>query len=96
MPHGGKVTFVSQGRTQQGGKDLLMVVARIDGLEPGAGTTWRLVPTAGGKDLPPTGEFVVTTLPPWRLAWSSVFFWGGLVLLAGVFYLRWRSNRVPS
>ena len=96
MPHEGKVTFISKGRTQQGGKDLLMVVATIDGLQPGSGTTWRLVPTAGGKDLAPTGEFVVTTLPPWRLSWSSVFFWGGLMLLAGVFYLRWRINRVPS
>jgi hypothetical protein len=54
------------------------------------------VPTAGGKDFAPTGEFVVTTLPPWRLSWPSVFFWGGLVLLAGVFFLRWRINRVPS
>ncbi len=96
MPHEGKITFLSQGKTQQGGKDLSVAVAKIDGLQPGTSTTWRLVPVANGKDLPPTGEFVVRTLPPWRISWSNVFFWSAIVMLAGILYLRWKTNRMPS
>ncbi len=96
MPHEGRIKFLSQGKTQQGDKELSVVVVSIDGLQPDTWTTWRLVPVANGRDLPPTAEFVVKTLPPWRISWVSVLFWTAVALLAGVLYLRWRVNRVPS
>ena len=96
IPHEGRISILSQGKARQGDRDLGVVVASIEGLQPGTWTTWRLVPLMGDKDGLPTDEFVVRTLPPWRLSWSSVVWWGSLALLAVVACLRWKSRRVPS
>lgn len=96
IPHEGRVSILSQGKARQGDRELGVVVVSIEGLRPGTWTTWRLVPLLGDKDGLPTDEFVVRTLPPWRLSWSSVVWWGSLALLAVVAYLRWKSRRVPS
>lgn len=96
IPHEGRVTIVSHGKTVQGDRELGVVVATIDGLQPGTWTTWRLVPVTGDRDRPPTGEFVVKTLPPWRFPWAALWFWGPLSLLAAIIWLRWRRRQPPS
>lgn len=95
IPHDGDIEIIAQYPMRRDGRDLSVITFSIEGLPPNAGTFWRLVPIAGNRDLPPTGEFMVKTLPSGRISWSSVLFWSALALLLALFYLRWKSRRPP-
>ncbi len=96
IPHDGRVTILAQGKTTQGDRELSVIVASIEGLQPGTQTTWRLVPIADDKERPPTVEFKVETLPPWRFPWAALWFWGPFALLATIIWLRWKRRRLPA
>ncbi len=96
IPHEGRVTILSHGKATQGDRELGVVVASIEGLQPGTLTRWRLVPVAGDRDCPPTKVFEVETLPPWRFPWASLWFWVPFALLGVIAWLRWKSRRPPS
>lgn len=96
IPHEGRVEMISQFKVPYEGNDLTTVTFTIDGLAPNSGTFWRLVPQASGRDLPPSNEFLVTTLPPWRLTWATSLFWLSIATLASLAFLRWKSRRLPS
>lgn len=96
IPHQGHIEIIARYQMQQDDQELSVIVFSIEGLPPDSGTFWRLVPIAGEHERPPTGEFVVRTLPPWRISWPSVLFWSALALLGGLFYLRWKSRQLPA
>lgn len=96
IPHDGRIEIVSQYKVPQDDKEISVAVFSIEGLTSGEGTFWRMVPSANGHDLSPTSEFLVTTLPAWRLTWPSMLFWGSLVTLGILTYLRWKSRRLPT
>ena len=77
------------------GRELTVLVAAIEGLDPGTSTTWRVVTMKDGQDRWPTGEFIVGTLPPWQFPWRQATLVAAFVALAAVLYLRWRINRAP-
>ena len=95
-PHAAQVKILGTKQVEHEGRRLTLLWADIDGLDPGTSTTWRVVTMAGGRDRWPTGEFVISTKPPWRIPWRAVLLWGCLAALAGVLYLRWRLNRPPA
>lgn len=96
VPHPtAKATVVGMANTEYEGRELTVLVATIEGLNPGTSTTWRIVTMADGKDRWPTGEFIVSTLPPWQFPWRKALLIAAFIALAGVLYLRWRINRAP-
>jgi hypothetical protein len=90
-----KATVVGTANTEHEGRELTVLVATIEGLDPGTSTTWRVVTMADGKDRWPTGEFIVSTLPPWQFPWRQAMLVAAFIALAAVLYLRWRINRAP-
>lgn len=90
-----KATVAGMANTEHEGRELTVLLATIEGLDPGTSTTWRVVTMADGKDRWPTGEFIVSTLPPWRFPWRQAMLVAAFVALAAVLYLRWRINRAP-
>jgi len=78
------------------GRELTVLLADIDGLDPGSASLWRVVTMTGGQDRWPTGEFQVLTLPPWRFPWHGALLSAAMVALGGLLYLRWRLNRPPG
>jgi len=96
VPHPtAKATVVGMANTEYEGRELSVLAATIEGLNAGTSTTWRVVTMADGKDRWPTGEFIVTTLPPWRFPWRQAMLIAAFAALAAVLYLRWRINRAP-
>jgi len=96
VPHPtAKANVVGTADTEYEGRELTILAATIDGLKAGTSTTWRVVTMADGKDRWPTGEFIVSTLPPWRFPWRQAILAAAFVALAAVLYLRWRINRAP-
>jgi len=96
VPHPtAKANVVGTADTEHEGRELTILAATIDGLKAGTSTTWRVVTMADGKDRWPTGEFIVSTLPPWRFPWRQAMLVAAFVALAAVLYLRWRINRAP-
>gem|GEM_PF-2435531 len=95
-PHPAEVKILGTKEIEHEGRALTVLSAEIEGLPAGTATTWRVVTMAGGRDRWPTGEFVVTTKPPWRMPWRAVFLWGCVAALAAVLYLRWRLRRPPA
>ena len=96
VPHPtAKATVVGMANTEYEGRELTVLAATIEGLNAGTSTTWRVVTMADGKDRWPTGEFIVTTLPPWRFPWHQAMLIAAFAALAAVLYLRWRINRAP-
>jgi hypothetical protein len=96
VPHPtAKATVVGMANTEYEGRELTVLAATIEGLNAGTSTTWRVVTMADGKDRWPTGEFIVTTLPPWRFPWRQAMLIAAFAALAAVLYLRWRINRAP-
>jgi hypothetical protein len=77
------------------GRELTVLVADIEGLAPGSASLWRVVTMADGQDRWPTGEFIVSTLPPWQVPWRQAMLAAAFIALAAVLYLRWRINRAP-
>jgi hypothetical protein len=90
-----QATVAGMANTEHEGRELTVLLATIEGLDPGTSTTWRVVTMADGKDRWPTGEFIVSTLPPWRFPWRQAMLVAAFVALAAVLYLRWRINRAP-
>jgi inorganic pyrophosphatase len=90
-----KATVVGTANTEHEGRELTVLVATIEELDPGTSTTWRVVTMADGQDRWPTGEFIVSTLPPWQFPWRQAMLVAALIALAAVLYLRWRLHRVP-
>ncbi|MBE2178980.1 MAG: hypothetical protein IAE97_00715 [Chthoniobacterales bacterium] len=96
MEHEGETRILSVQRASGNGKELAVVTASVSGLVAGSGTTWRLVPLQGAMELPPTNEFMVHTLPPWRFPWQPFWLATALILLAVVLYARWKSRQPPA
>jgi hypothetical protein len=97
VPHpDASVQMLGSSEIEHEGRQLTVLFASIDGLTPGTSTTWRAVTMAGDKDRWPTGEFVVTTLPPWNFPWRHALLIAAFIALAAVLYLRWRVNRPPQ
>ncbi len=95
-PHPSAVATVQgTAETEHEGRELTVLVATIEGLTPGTSTTWRVVTMADGEDRWPTGEFIVSTLPPWRFPWRQAGLVAAFLALGAVLYLRWRINRAP-
>jgi hypothetical protein len=92
----GEATIEGVRPAEHEGRKLTIVSARVGGLEPGMASFWRLVPAAGKRELAPTQEMLVGTLPVPPFAWETVWLVLACVLLAGVLYLRWRRNRPPA
>jgi hypothetical protein len=95
-PHPAVVKILGTAELEHEGRELTALTAEIDGLDAGSASTWRIVTMAGGRDRWPTGEFVVSTKPPWRIPWRGVLLSACLAALAGVLYLRWRLGRPPA
>lgn len=93
VPHEGEVRILSTEQTRSDGRDLTVVNASISGLPPGMDTAWRLVPLAGGQERPPTKEFFIRTLPPWRFPWRALWLGGAFAFVCVALYLRWRSRQ---
>lgn len=96
IPHKGSTTILPPSEIEFEGKKLSLVTASMDGLEPGTGTFWRLIPLAGETAMPPTGEFFVTTLPPWSFPWRGFFLLVCAALGILMLWLRWKSRRLPA
>jgi hypothetical protein len=94
-PHPAEVKVLGTKDIEHEGRELTVLTAEIEGLDAGTASTWRIVTMAGGRDRWPTGEFVVSTKPPWRIPWRGVLLSACLAALAGVLYLRWRLGRPP-
>ena len=90
-----KATVIGIANTEHEGRELTVLVASIEELDPGTSTTWRVVTMADGQDRWPTGEFIVSTLPPWQFPWRQAMLVAAFSALAAVLYLRWRLNRAP-
>ena len=88
-----EVLFFSEGEAE--GNKMTVCAARIDGLEPGTRTYWRLVPAGPSGDLPPTKVLLVDTVPPPPFPWNKVIIGILTLLLVGILYLRWKINRAP-
>ncbi len=95
-PHPAVVKILGTAELEHEGRELTALTAAIDGLDAGTASTWRVVTMAGGRDRWPTGEFVVSTKPPWQIPWRGVLLWACFAALAGVLYLRWRLGRPPA
>lgn len=93
IEHEGETRILSVEQTKSNGKDVAVVTASISDLVPGSGTTWRLVPLAGTAERPPTDEFFVRTLPAWQFPWQTFWLATAFILLAVVFYVRWKSRQ---
>jgi len=91
--HAGKITISAPAAAEYEGKKLTVVVATIDGLQPGTATFWRLVPLSGDSELMPTEEFLVPTAPPWRFPWRASILGLLTALLATVLWLRHRIRK---
>jgi len=87
------VTLSAPAAAEQEGKKLTVVVATIEGLQPGTATFWRLVPLSGDKELMPTDEFLVPTAPPWQFPWRAFFLGLLTALLVSVLWLRHKSRK---
>jgi hypothetical protein len=92
LAHAGKVTISAPAAAEHEGKKLTMVVATIEGLQPGTATFWRLLPLSGDKELMPTEQFIVMTSPPWQFPWRPFFLGLLTALLAAVLWLRHKSR----
>lgn len=93
LAHAGNVTISAPAAAEHEGKKLTVVVATIDGLQPGTATFWRLVPLSGDKELMPTEEFLVPTAPPWQFPWRAFFLGLLTALLVSVLWLRHKSRK---
>ncbi|MFM7375813.1 MAG: hypothetical protein ACKO39_11770, partial [Chthoniobacterales bacterium] len=91
--HAGEISISTPAAAEHKGKKLTVVVATIDGLQPGTATFWRLVPLSGDKELMPTDEFLVPTAPPWQFPWRGFFLGLLTALLASVLWLRHKSRK---
>ncbi|MFM8460442.1 MAG: hypothetical protein ACKOB0_16170, partial [Chthoniobacterales bacterium] len=91
--HVGEINISAPAVADHEGKKLTVVVATIDGLQPGTATFWRLVPLSGDKELMPTDEFLVPTAPPWQFPWRGFFLGLLTALLASVLWLRHKSRK---
>ncbi|MFM8808091.1 MAG: hypothetical protein ACKOJB_04145 [Chthoniobacterales bacterium] len=91
--HAGEISISTPAAAEHEGKKLTVVVATIDGLQPGTATFWRLVPLCGEKELMPTDEFLVPTAPPWQFPWRGFFLGLLTALLASVLWLRHKSRK---
>jgi hypothetical protein len=78
------------------GKKFTICAARISKLEAGSRTYWRIVPEVAKGALPPTTVILVDTLPRPPFPWNTVLLGTLVLLLAGVLYLRWKTNRPPA
>jgi len=96
QPHPAQVQLLGTSTIEHEGRELTVLVADIEGLTPGSASLWRVVTMADGQDRWPTGEFQVTTLPPWQFPWRSAFLAAAFIALVAVLYLRWRLNRPPG
>jgi hypothetical protein len=96
QPHPAQVQLLGTSTIEHEGRELTVLVADIEGLTPGSASLWRVVTMADGQDRWPTGEFQVTTLPPWQFPWRSAFLAAACIALVAVLYLRWRLNRPPG
>lgn len=94
-PEGG-AEVAGIGMAEHEGRKLTVVSAQVRGLEAGTASFWRLVPLAGKRELPPTQEMLVGTLPVPPFPWDTVWLVLAFMLLAGVLFLRWRQNRPPA
>ena len=92
---GGKAEILAVADGDDNGRKLTLVAGRIDGLPPGSRTYWRIVPSASGRDLPPTTVIFVDTLPPTPIPWRGIFLAAAGILLVVVLWLRHRANRPP-
>jgi len=93
LAHAGKVTVSAPAAAEHEGKKLTVVVATIEGLQPGTATFWRLLPLSGDKELMPTEQFIVMTSPPWQFPWRPFFLGLLTALLAAVLWLRHKSRK---
>ena len=91
----GQAEILAVAEGEDNGRKLTLVAARIDGLPPGSRTYWRIVPSAAGRDLPPTTVIFVDTLPPTPVPWRGIFLAAAGILLVVVLWLRHRANRPP-
>ena len=95
VPPGAEIEVLFFGEGEAQGNKLTVCAARIDGLEPGTRTYWRLVPAGPSGDLPPTTVLLVDTIPPPPFPWNKVILGILTLLLVGILYLRWKINRPP-
>ena len=94
--HKGEAIAIATGSAKSGNQELTLVTVSADGLTPGTGTFWRLVPLAGETALPPTEEFLLSTRSPWSFPWRGFFLWTLVAFLGAVLWLRWKSQRLPA
>lgn len=96
VAHDGDARILSVEEIRKDGQNLILVTASINGLPPGMDTAWRLVPLAGNQERPPTKEFFIRTLPPWRLPWKALWLAAAFGFVCFALYLRWKSRRLPE
>lgn len=82
----------TRGLTHEG-REMTMVVAKIEGLPTDHSSLWRLVTMGDGKDRWPTSEFIVSTLPPWQMPWRKILLGAGVAVTFVLLWVRWRSRR---
>lgn len=95
VPHRGDATAVATGRAKSGDREVTLVKVSADGLPPGTGTFWRLVPLAGETVLPPTKEFLISTVSPGGISWRGFLLWVLIAFLGAILWLLWKSRRLP-
>ena len=95
VPPGAEVEVLFFGEGEAEGNKMTVCAARIDGLQPGTRTYWRLVPAGPSGDLPPTKVLLVDTVSPPPFPWNKVILGILTLLLVGILYLRWKINRAP-
>ncbi len=93
-PGDGRILGV--GGAQHEGKELTVVVVRVDDLPANSQSLWRLVTTAEGQDRWPTSEFIITTLPPRQIPWRAIGLGATLAAIIGLLYLRHHQRRLPQ
>jgi hypothetical protein len=91
--HAGEINISALAAAEHEGKKLTVLVATIEGLQPGTATFWRLVPLSGDKELMPTDWFPVPTAPPWQFPWRGFFLGLLTAVLASVLWLRHKSRK---
>lgn len=94
--HEGGSTAVVTGRAKSEDREFTLVKVSADGLTPGTGTFWRLVPLAGETVLPPTAEFLISTVSPGSFSWRGFFLWVLVAFLGAILWLMWKSRRLPG
>lgn len=92
------VTISSQAVASANSEDkkFTMLLANLEGLPSGSRTYWRILPETANGPLDPTTILLVDTQTAPPFPWRSLILGLLVALLAGVFYLRWKSHRIPA